>query len=127
MAAVDWPAIRRYRSYDELLTDPAVQVVDLATRPPGRLHLIGRAIDVDDDHFETSIKLHFESEKKRGCAARNDIAMDSTANTFRVSRETMYDVAVAGDMNRWSNPVRGSNIVSALTQHPTPRWFHVKH
>ena len=44
-AAVDWPAIRRYRSYDELLADPAVQVVDLATRPAGRLPLIGRAID----------------------------------------------------------------------------------
>jgi predicted dehydrogenase len=44
-AAVDWPAIRRYWSYDELLTDPAVQVVDLATRPAGRLPLIGRAID----------------------------------------------------------------------------------
>jgi predicted dehydrogenase len=44
-AAVDWPAIRRYRSYDKLLNDPAVQVVDLATRPVGRLPLIGRAID----------------------------------------------------------------------------------
>jgi predicted dehydrogenase len=44
-AAADCPAIRRYRSYDELLTDPAVQVVDLATRPAGRLPLIAQAID----------------------------------------------------------------------------------
>ena len=44
-AAVDWPAIRQYQSYDELLADPAVHVVDLATRPPGRLALISQAID----------------------------------------------------------------------------------
>lgn len=40
-----WPDVRCYASYPELLADPAVQVVDLATRPNGRLELIGAAID----------------------------------------------------------------------------------
>jgi predicted dehydrogenase len=38
------PAARLYASADELLADPDVAVIDLATRPPGRLALIERAV-----------------------------------------------------------------------------------
>jgi predicted dehydrogenase len=44
-AAADWPDIRRYASLDQVLSDPAVRVVDLATGPEGRPELIRRAIE----------------------------------------------------------------------------------
>ncbi len=43
-AAEDWPDVPRYSSFDDLLADPAVRVVDLATGPSGRIDLIDRAV-----------------------------------------------------------------------------------
>lgn len=43
-AALDWPDVRRYRSVSELLSDRHVAVLDLATRPSGRLALIRQAV-----------------------------------------------------------------------------------
>ncbi len=43
-AEADWPGIRLHSSYGDLLSDPAVTVVDLATGPVNRIDLIDAAI-----------------------------------------------------------------------------------
>src|SRR5260221_5374864 len=41
------PSARLYASADDLLAHPDVTVIDLATRPPGRLDLIAQAVTAD--------------------------------------------------------------------------------
>lgn len=43
----DFPGVRGFRSVDELLAAPDVQVVDIATRPPGRVELIHEVLQAD--------------------------------------------------------------------------------
>lgn len=91
-----FPFVRRvYASLDDLLADPEVEVVDVATRPEVRLELIGRAV-----------------EAGKHVLAQKPLADDLHAAREMVDEAERRGIKVAVNQNgRWSPPWRIATLL----------------
>jgi len=91
-----FPAVGRvFESLDELLDDPQVQVVDIATHPAVRLELIGRAISAG-----------------KHVLAQKPLALDARAARELVEEAERRRVKLAVNQNgRWAPPWRVATLL----------------
>jgi predicted dehydrogenase len=95
-AATDSVDARIFTSLDELLADPAVEVVDVATHPPVRLEVIRRAV-----------------EAGKHVLAQKPLALDARAAREVVEEAERRGVTVAVNQNgRWSPPWRIATLLA---------------
>ncbi len=89
------PKIRMYTCLDELLDDPEVAIVDITTRPPGRLRLIAQALEAGK---------HVLAQKPLAPS------MEGFTATLELARQGNLKVAV-NQNGRWAPPWRLATLL----------------